>query len=1109
MSSSSSSSSSWYNPDEESYTINDGRPLNLLNPNQFYKICPSSSSSSSNSNNNISYKNNNNSTSNNEQALQPMCGNGSEFCFYFSKPSQRQMNTERILIEIMGGGACWDSYTCQKQASYLYLKEELDGLLGKSCQEIQYGTTSQNGNGNGNNNGNGNAINMLCSGTLGSSNSNDKDNNDDGVDFTQYNTIIIPYCTQDIHLGSNTMIYNTNDDGNDDGNDNDDDKNDDNNRMTVHHNGAENIQFVLNWMYKNFPSLRHVAVTGCSAGGTAIPVVQSLIHKHYNHFGHRSTQIASIMDSPVYLTPTYFLNNALPNWNVESILSRIGLPYEKFIDGGGEEYPKMMWDYILKKGDNRNKWGFISHTSDPISLMYYQYMSGSYNDDDDDDDDGNNDDDYGNNDDDGNYGNYDDDYNNNNYGEDSWYTEITDSISYIEKKHPNNVDSYWIDSEGHCTFGLYYAINEGGSDFQNYAGSIFKEDTMIMSTRPSVSALLVSIAVGVSFGTGLVFYRIHRSTVLSHNNEDNDENEDVDENVDENGNGESSALPNNNNNEKRKGLLKMSMTDNDNDNNDNTVQTTATATKSKSKKNHYSYSFSSLKRKIRSIVIPLSEYPVTAGYTVCITIYLLFMIYEQKFAHPINNPSFGPNSIGLSLFGINNPALIVYQHQWYRLFTSNFMVSGIATYVIAMIYIYLRTSKLESRMRHDYNSPYLFLSIAVIIATIINASYCLIPSQRGASTTSVPLLIGLQSFHITLYWNTFLRPILPMLVIVFDFLLLVFIFPLGNSWVMIITACIIGPILAKLNIVRQFDTWLPGPMNVLKQQQKQQQRIQQQQQQTGTTPTAAMIAAAAASSSTRNGINIELSATDRPRGGGGGRDNNNITNDYQAHDDNASSDYDSRGGGGGGYGSSTDGSGIVYETMDDQRSTCPDHNRTRKWKFIRRVACVGLLAFFVLLVIPLFVTIVAIPDKLYVESFYTGCQSFYTTDIDDLAASSFLSSESSNDQEAEEGGGNRQRQRRHLLTDTSQSFLRWLAGNDDAGEEDYECAEFCIPHIVVPAFRYVLRRKNVPIYSGRCIDQDGGIYSTHILDKTFSAFSYSLDVELYGSTSSDDDDNGR
>jgi hypothetical protein len=1096
-SSSSSSSSAWYNPNEESYTISEDKPLHILNPNQFYKICPSDSSN----------KNVFKSTTdlNNEQ---PMCGDGSQFCFYFSKPSQRQMNTERILIEIMGGGACWDSYTCQKQASYLYLKEELDDLLGKSCQEIQYGINSGNGNGNGDNGNNNNGgINMLCSGSLG--------NSTDGnvVDFTQYNTIIIPYCTQDTHLGSNTMIYNTNDDNDNDGDDgnnnnnnnnNDDDDDDDgSNKMTVHHKGANNIQFVLNWMYKNFPptsSLRHVAITGCSAGGTAVPVVQQLIHQHYNHFGYRSTQIASIVDSPVFLTPSYFLQNSLPNWNVVPILHKIDLPFSQFLFDQGlgsgssdEEYPTMMWDYILKRGDNRNRWGFISHTSDPVSLMYYQYMSGSNNNDDDDHDDNYNDDNYNN-----------DDYNNddsNKYDEDSWYAEMTDSVSYIEKKH-RNIKSYWIDSQGHCTFGLYYAIEEGGSDFQNYAGSIFKEDNIIISTQPSVGALFVAVAFGVSFGLGLASYRIHRSVSHSKNYEDDDEDEDgIDQNVrnEINENAESSALPpnNNNNNDKKEGLIKTSMTDNDN-NAEHAVQ--ARTIKSRSR---------SYLRKIRSIFISLSEYPVTAGYTFCITMYFLFMIYEQKFAHPINNPSFGPNSIGLSLFGINNPALIVYQHQWYRLFTSNFMVSGIATYVIAMVYIYFRTSRLESRMIYDYKSPYLFVSIAVIIATIINASYCLIPSQRGASTTSIPLLIGLQCFHITLYWNTFLRPILSMLVIAFDFLLLVFIFPLGNSWVMIITACIIGPILAKFNIVPQFDTWLPGPMNVLKQQQQQQrnqqqQQQQQRQQQTGTTPTAAMIAAA---SSARSGINVELSATGRP--GGGGRDNNynsNNTNDYLAHDDdNTSYNYDSSGGGGGGggYGSGTDGSGIIYETMDDQRSTCPDHNRTRKWKFIRRVVCVGLLAFFVLLVIPLFVTIVAIPDKLYVESFYTGCQSFYTTDIDDLSASSFLSSSSSNDQEEERGGDNRQR--RHLFTETSRSFLRWLAGDDDGG--DYECAEFCIPHIVVPAFRYVLRKKNVPIYNGRCIDQDGGIYSTHVLDKTFSAFSYSLDVELYGSTSSNDDDN--
>jgi hypothetical protein len=153
-----------------------------------------------------------------------------------------------------------------------------------------------------------------------------------------------------------------------------------------------------------------------------------------------------------------------------------------------------------------------------------------------------------------------------------------------------------------------------------------------------------------------------------------------------------------------------------------------------------------------------------------------------------------------------------------------------------------------------------------------------------------------------------------------------------------------------------------------------------------------------------------------------------------------------------------------------------------------------------MLIIPLFVTIVAIPDKMYVESFYTGCKSFYTTDINDLSASSFLSNDNNN--ESNNNGDDKRRQRkRSLLTEPTRTFLRWLAGEDEDDDRgDYECAEFCIPHIAVPIFRHVLRKKNIPIYRGQCIMQDGGIYSTHVLDKTFSAFSYSLDVELYGSS---------
>jgi len=85
----------------------------------------------------------------------------------------------------------------------------------------------------------------------------------------------------------------------------------------------------------------------------------------------------------------------------------------------------------------------------------------------------------------------------------------------------------------------------------------------------------------------------------------------------------------------------------------------------------------------------------------------------------------------------------------------------------------------------------------------------------------------------------------------------------------------------------------------------------------------------------------------------------------------------------------------------------------------------------------------------------------------------------------------------------SNSFLRWL-GENEHDDLDFQCAAFCIPHLITPMFKHATKRKGVPIHKGTCQDQG---YSSKILDKTFSAFSYSLDVELYGSTYDDGGDN--
>ena len=56
----------------------------------------------------------------------------------------------------------------------------------------------------GENNGGGKQVNMLCSQQFSNK-----------ADLTTYNTIIIPYCTQDVHIGSKTMTYNNNNNNND------------------------------------------------------------------------------------------------------------------------------------------------------------------------------------------------------------------------------------------------------------------------------------------------------------------------------------------------------------------------------------------------------------------------------------------------------------------------------------------------------------------------------------------------------------------------------------------------------------------------------------------------------------------------------------------------------------------------------------------------------------------------------------------------------------------------------------------------------------------------------------------------------------------------------
>ena len=56
----------------------------------------------------------------------------------------------------------------------------------------------------------------------------------------------------------------------------------------------------------------------------------------------------------------------------------------------------------------------------------------------------------------------------------AWYLELTSSIAKMESKH-KNIYSYWIDSQGHCSSGLYYPFQEIGKDFVSWTSPIVED----------------------------------------------------------------------------------------------------------------------------------------------------------------------------------------------------------------------------------------------------------------------------------------------------------------------------------------------------------------------------------------------------------------------------------------------------------------------------------------------------------------------------------------------------------------------------------------------------------------------------------------------------------
>jgi hypothetical protein len=368
-----------------------------LTPDRFYKLCPGSHLLQTADNESTS-------TTTSESTYapfgQPRCGDGSNFSFLASLPKNTQAYSKKIMIEFAGGGACWNQVTCNMQKSQLTLGTYLNNFVGMSCSQIASGMKSL-----------GFPSSMLCDRQIGN------------TDFTEYTTIMVPYCTQDVHIGdAPNVTYGEEED-------------------VVHHVGGHNMYRTLDWVFTNFPDATDVFLTGCSAGGTALPFAYDMVNEFYNsrNNGDGMANVNVVMDSAVYLTPSTFLENYYNNWNPATMLQQIGFDDTFDSKKYDEDFPNLILDHVLARGGPILDWGFITHNSDPVSFMYYVAMGGDAD-------------------------------------ETKWWTEMKESMDLQQSKH-DNVEFFVIDGNGHCSFGLHLALEEDG--FEEWMAPIVSEDKSV------------------------------------------------------------------------------------------------------------------------------------------------------------------------------------------------------------------------------------------------------------------------------------------------------------------------------------------------------------------------------------------------------------------------------------------------------------------------------------------------------------------------------------------------------------------------------------------------------------------------------------------------------
>jgi hypothetical protein len=199
--------------------------------------------------------------------IEPTCSDapGADPAFQFWA---KRGSVNRLVVYFDGGGACWDDITCSVPR-LANGRGEGDGFY---KAELMPGDDP-----------------TRMSGIF--------DHNNPRNPVRDWSFVFIPYCTGDVHAGSNTARYSDPDTGE---------------TYTVQHRGADNFRAVLAWMRENFAAPEQILVAGSSAGAYGAATHFARIRDAFP-----SGRAAMIGDAGQGVTTPDFLERRNGNWRYE------------------------------------------------------------------------------------------------------------------------------------------------------------------------------------------------------------------------------------------------------------------------------------------------------------------------------------------------------------------------------------------------------------------------------------------------------------------------------------------------------------------------------------------------------------------------------------------------------------------------------------------------------------------------------------------------------------------------------------------------------------------------------------------------------------------------